>query len=224
MECLTGLSMLGAAPTQKLADYEKSQLAGRLTNERDARVKIWVRVMLMLLDEKDYLTTANLQLLGKQVKDPDVQVGMQAAQALGALGPRAKSQVEVLLEAAKGKNLELAVVALGSLARIGDSTGAGLFSKILNDEKAEMALRVQAAQTAGGFGVVGKVLVDDLRGLLKHKEPQLVLAAVHGLAYFGPLAKAAYDNLLRLAEDSKEEAIRLAAAEAAKRVNDMPKK
>lgn len=200
MEVITALSQVGPAPSEKLAAFEKKAIEERLTGETDKRVRLWVRVMLMFLDEKA-MSAANFTALAKGLEDDDAKVRAQAAQALGTLGPKAKGQASALLKTAQDKDPEVQVAAIGALARVGDPACLALFSKILKDDKEDLRVRSTVAQAAGAMGDAGKPLIADLIGLLSNKDPNIALAAIGGLAGFGNLAQSALPDLKKLAAD-----------------------
>lgn len=229
MEVITSLSVLGPAADEKLAATERKFLEDRLVKERDQRVRLWVRVLLMFLDEKNYMTAANFNALAKSLGDEDARVRAQAAQALGTLGPKAKDQVPVLLKAAEDKEPEVQIAAIGALARIGDPACLKLFTKILKDDKEQLTVRATVARAAGAMGKAGQPLLGELSGLLTNKDPDVVLAAIGGLAGFGELGKSALPDLKKLTDATPsfeahfKEAATKAAAEETTRTKDTVK-
>jgi HEAT repeat protein len=241
MEIVTALSVLGS--TEKLQPEEKKALEYRLKEEKDHRVKIWVRVLLMLVDEKGHMTKANFDALLKEFDSEDAAIRAQAVRGLGTLGRNADKQPGVaaaLTKALSDRDLEVRLAAVAALPRLGSPQCIPVLTKILKDDKEEMAVRTQVARSVWTMGRDGKAFVDELTGLLTHKNADLVSATITGLAAFGDLAQPAvpalkrYDpEMLSFDEHTKEvnrtaadfvtktkEAMKAAADEAVKHIND----
>jgi HEAT repeat protein len=241
MEVITALSVLGS--TEKLQPEEKKALEWRLKEEKDHRVKTWVRVLLMLVDEKSHLTKANFDALLKELDSEDAAVRAQAVRALGTLGRSADKQAGIataLTKALSDRELEVRLAAVAALPRLGSPTCIPVLTKILKDEKEDMVVRTQVARSVWVMGRDGKAFVDELSSLLTHKNADLVSAAITGLAAFGEFAQAAvpalkkYDpETLSFDDHAKEvtrtsgefvsrtkEAVKAAAEEAAKHIGD----
>jgi len=197
-----------------------------LLKDRDKNVVIWTQALLIFLDEKNYLTPASLSNISKMMDDSDLGVRCQAAHALGTLGPKAKPKLKELVEAAKDKELELAVAAVGALGRLDDSDAAATLAGILKDAKAEMRLRCAAAQSIGGLGTLGKGMVPNLIELLKDKDEDLVASVITGLGGLAEFSRSATRPLKDLAKETKNEAIKAHAESTAKYIEDYkpPKK
>jgi HEAT repeat protein len=246
LEVITALSMLGT--TEKLRPAEKMALEDRLRKEQDHRVKIWVRLLLMMMDEKGHMTKPNFDALVADLESDDAGVRVQAAQALGTLGKMSAKQPGVataLTKALFDKELEVRLAAIRALPRLGPDC-VPVLTKLLKDEKEDMAVRTQVAHAAALLGKDGKPLMDELTSLLTHKDVTLVTAAIEGLAAFGEVAQPAvpalkkYDpetlsfdaHIKEVTAAASEEATRMkhavkdAADEAAKHINDSrsPKK
>ncbi|MBY0522715.1 MAG: HEAT repeat domain-containing protein [Gemmataceae bacterium] len=227
MEAVSALSMLGPSPREADMKMEKVALEDRLVKERDARVKLWVRVLLMFLDEKTYLTPKGLETIAKGLADSDINVRCQAAQALGTLGPKAKAQVDDVIEAAKDKNLELSLIAINSLARLGAPKGMPVLEKMIGDAKEDLAVRCAACRAAGTLSSqlpsTGPGVAKQLVGLFDDKEPELVIAALQGISQLGNDATPHMAAIKKLTE-SKDEGIKHTAEEVVKFLTDKPSK
>jgi len=242
MEVITALSVLGT--TDKLRPAEMTALEDRLRKEQDRRVKIWVRLLLMMMDEKGHMSRANFDALLSELESEDAMVRVQAATALGTLGKMAAKQPGVataLTKALSDKEPEVRLAAVRALPRLGPDCIPAL-AKLLKDEKEDIAVRIQVARLAYVFGKDGKPLLDELTGLLTHKDATLVTAVIDGLAAFGDVAQPAVPALKKydpetlsfdaqIKEVSEEatkakQAVKVAAEEAVKHINDYkpPKK
>jgi len=195
MEAIRALSIIGAAPTEKQLDREKKALGKRLLDEKDHRVTIWVRVLLMFLDEKNYMTKTEMDKLAKELTNNDAKVKVQAAQALGTLGSKASLQAPALTAAVADKNQDVQLAAIAALPRVAGAGCIPLLSKLLKDEKEQLAIRVQIIHSVPVLGESGKVFVDELAVLLINKDPDLVAAAINSLAAFGDVAQPAIPAL-----------------------------
>jgi HEAT repeat protein len=195
MEAITALSILGT--TDKLRLAEKTALEDRLVKEKDHRVRIWVRLLLMMIDEKGQMTKSNFDALVKELENEDAGVRAQAATALGTLGKTAAKQPSVaaaLTKALFDKEPEVRRAAIQALPRLGPDC-VPVLTKILKDEKETIAVRSQVARSVWVLGKDGKAFVDELTGLLTHKDAALVTAAIDGLAAFGEWAQPAVPAL-----------------------------
>jgi len=114
-------------------------LVDRTRNEKDEVVKMWVRVCSMRFD-RNQITTENISGIGINLKTADDHLQLQAAKALGCMGPVAKSQVPALIECMKAagerKSLYVLVMCMFALAQMGADAGPALpdIEKYLNHE------------------------------------------------------------------------------------------
>jgi HEAT repeat protein len=242
MEVITALSILGT--TDKLRQAEKTALEDRLTREKDHRIKIWVRLLLMMIDEKGHMNRTSFDALVKELENEDAGVRSQAATALGTLGKTAAKQAGVataLTKALFDKELEVRLAAIQALPRLGPDCVPVLL-KLLKNEKEDLSVRIQVARAAGLLGKDGKPFVDELIGLLTHKDAALVTAAIDGLGALGEVAQPAvpalkkYDpetlsfeaHIKEATEEANKtkEAVKAHAEEVARHINDFraPKK
>jgi HEAT repeat protein len=251
LEIIRGLYRLGKAPTEPTASAEKTALVARL-KDRDKVVAIWARTLLMFVDSAQTdLNTKGLAALAKYLEDPDPLARVQAAQALGTLGPKAKAQVSDLIKAAGDKDVAVAAAAMTALGYIQDTDALPTLSdaatgkdqglaltaimalgytqqpkavptlvKLLKDK--EQNLRIQAAAALGLLGSAGKAAVDDLVEALNDKEPAVVIAAMSGLVQLRDVSEEKALPAIKKLTDSKDDAIKEAAAQAVKYLT-MPK-
>lgn len=222
LEVLNSLSKLGLPSQASLVDAEKKALEERVFKDRDKSVVIWSRVLLMLLDEKTYLTAKGLDSVAQYLDDDDLKVRCHAAQALGRLGAKGQPKVSDVIAAAKEKENELALVALASLGYMEDPKAVDVLVKTMKDKEAAMALRSQAAISLGTLRSFGKAGLPALMDMLNAKEIEMVASAIAALAQMGETARPAIPDLKKLSTH-KEEAIRKAAEETIKILNEEPK-
>lgn len=116
LEALMSLIYLGR-PFQK-ADLESEKLAlQRLIRDRDLLVGLWARVALMRIDK---ISETHIRVLGQMLRSTNLAYRLNAANALGMIGPEAKSQVPDLIEALGDKDETVIGAAITALALMGD--------------------------------------------------------------------------------------------------------
>ena len=95
-------SIINLGPPTGQADISvmKNLLEKRLKADKDKACVIWVRVAIMRVDEKQ-INDANLAVISKIMKDPDIDVALQAARALYFIGKDSKVRLDDLVEALK---------------------------------------------------------------------------------------------------------------------------
>ena len=98
MEALQSLIKLGPPESANISQL-KTLLERRLKLDRDKAVVIWVRVAMMRIDPPS-INEANLTMIAKLLKDPDIEIKMQAARALYYIGKEGKSKLGDLIDAA----------------------------------------------------------------------------------------------------------------------------
>jgi HEAT repeat protein len=224
LEAILALSALGVPPSP-LLEQEKKELEKRLTDP-DKTVGIWARVLLYFLDEKLVNEKGLSFITSFLAKDPDPNVRKTAAQALGILGPKAKSKIPDLITALKDKDLGVVLMAIGALGIMAQTTDSavalGEVEAALQDP--ELAARIQAAQTLGKLGKKAKGSIPKLTACLKDKETPMVYTVVASLAQLGATAETALPDLKEVATNHKEDNIKKAATEAIKIINEALKK
>lgn len=224
LEAILALSAMGVPP-QPLADQEKRELEKRL-NDPDKTVSIWARVLLYFLDEKLVNEKGLSFIVSFMLKDPDPQVRKTAAQALGILGPKAKSKIPDLVTALRDKDLGVVLMVIGALGIMVQTTDSavalGEVEGALQDP--ELAARAQAAQTLGKLGKKAKGSIPKLTACLKDKEPTMVYTVLAALAQLGATAESALPDIKEVAANHKEDSIKKAATEAIRIINEAMKK
>ncbi len=137
LHALTSLILLGRGAPPTDSDGEKSALrkaqADALRTEKavlegavrdqDKMVSLWARVALMRVDK---VSEANLIQIGLMLKSADIALRLNAVQALGAMGPEAKSQIPHLTAALKDSDPAVASAAAAALAGMGDDAQAAV--------------------------------------------------------------------------------------------------
>ncbi len=150
---------------------------------------------------------------------------ISAARAIGFLGLNAKRAVPDLIQALKGDDVELKIVATWSLGRIGpkakaafDAVKEGLYSgdtKLI--EASTLALlMINPEKAYDSFKEMGEqavFMVPILEDCMKGKDKEIAKSCVKSLALFGPAAKTAVPALME-ALNSKDAGLRSAAAHA----------
>jgi HEAT repeat protein len=138
-EILMSLITLGMPKSEKdkgVLEYEKSAVKNFL-KDRDKALTIWARVLLMRIDQ---VSEKDVIVIGNMLKDRELHVRINAIQALGIIGPHAKSQVDGLIAALKEKN-EGAIVlaAITSLGQMGGEASKALpeLEKLAEENKNE---------------------------------------------------------------------------------------
>jgi HEAT repeat protein len=131
LHALTALILLGKGPAPVEGDSDKLALrkaqVEALRTEKtvldtavkdpDKLVSLWARVALMRIDK---VTEAHLIQIGLLLRSADLPLRINAAQALGAIGSEAKSQVPNLIAALKDSEPEAAAAAALALGGMGD--------------------------------------------------------------------------------------------------------
>ncbi len=148
LECLQSITNLGP-PAAGGAAPIKEKLERRIKSEKDNSAKIWVRVALMRMDATK-INDANLNPIAALMKEKDdLDIRIQAARAIGFIGPQAKSKVPELTAALQDPEALMQWQALWSLARMGKDAKSALpqIEKIANDDKADRDVREAAKKT-----------------------------------------------------------------------------
>jgi HEAT repeat protein len=224
LEAILSLSAMGVPSATPQVEQEKAELQKRL-NDPDKTVAIWSRVLLYFLDEK-LITEKGLSIITSYLKDPDPQVRKTATQALGILGPKAKSKVPDLIGMLRDKDLGvvlMAIRALGAMVQAMDSAVAlGEIEGELQDT--ELAPRVEAVQILGRLGKKAKGSVPKIAACLKDKETVMVYATLSALAQLGAVAEGALPEIKDVSISHKDENVKKGAVETIKIINEAMKK
>src|SRR5262249_22378723 len=127
----------------------KIKLERRIKNEKDNSAKIWVRVALMRMDATK-INDANLNPIAAMMKEKgDLDIRVQAARAIGFIGPPAKAKIPELVDALPDKEPLMAWQVLWSLACMGKEAKGALpqIERIAADTTADAQVR-EAAKKA----------------------------------------------------------------------------
>lgn len=98
----------------KAGPYVKT-IGERLAVEKDAGVKIWLQLLIVMYDDRQ--TDAALKSLGNQVAGGDPRVRLQALHALAYLGPKARPALESVASVMRQPDADTYLVA-GAIATI----------------------------------------------------------------------------------------------------------
>lgn len=122
LEALMSLIYLGR-PSQKAdLDNEKAGLE-RLIRDRDLLVGLWARVALMRIDK---VSEKDIRAIGQMLRSTDLAHRVNAANALGLIGPEAKSQVPDLIQALEDKDEGVIAAVITALALMGDEASRAI--------------------------------------------------------------------------------------------------
>jgi HEAT repeat protein len=176
LEAIQGLGYLGKTndqPVQLRAENELQKLAAG----RDRVLSIWALVTLM---ELDHPSEPIIQGIVKQLKAPEFRIRIQAARALGVIGPRARKAVPDLIDMLDDKEESAVQAACMALSYIG---------------RTDRPNEVCAAAAA----------IPKLTDLLQDKNPNKAYAACIALANLGAAANPALPKLKALSESKDKE-------------------
>jgi HEAT repeat protein len=134
--------------------------------------------------------------------DPDAQVRLGAARALGQIGPAAVEAVPALARKLRDPDSRVRFDAAVALGRIGPAArdAIGALGRALNDAAPEV--RVGAAMGLGGLGPAAQEAVPALSDALRAGNAVLRISAASALGSIGPGARAAVPALLVVLRDS----------------------
>jgi HEAT repeat protein len=201
-----------------------------ITSNSDPILRIWGHMAFMRMDK---VREKELKPIAALLNHADLMTRVQAAQALGTIGPEAKPVVPELVDALKDKDPMArywVALALGSVKARPAQTVPALVETLKDPEllvrgAAARALGVLAGATRskdaepGLAGAIQKEGVPALIGTLKkEKEPQVGIELMWALGEIGDDAKAAIPDLERIVKD-EEEALKKAAKEAINKIN-----
>lgn len=152
VEAVQGLLVLGPPVQPDELDATKRTLEGRLKREADKALVVWIRVAQMRTDPaiKDAKIEESLAAIAKGLNDPEQRVRIATAEALGWIGPQAKSKVPALIEGLKVTKAEeypFLLMCLWAISQMGNEGGGAEpeIKKLLGHK--EEAIR-QAAKDA----------------------------------------------------------------------------
>lgn len=133
MAAVQSLAILGPGPNQDLSDNYVSALMPVALKDPEPGLQIWARIAIIGAT-KDF-GASNIAPIAKHVSHIDPGVRSQAIQALGALGPQAKSSVTTLVAALKDEDQSVQISAMWALGRMETSGASALpiLEKIASD-------------------------------------------------------------------------------------------
>jgi HEAT repeat protein len=116
LEALMSLIFLGN-PTDPV-DLQSEKLAlEKAIKDKDKLVSLWARVAFIRIDK---ISELHMIAIGQMLKAPEVIVRVNAASALGMIGPEAGTQVPLLIEALNDKEETVVAAAIGALGLMGE--------------------------------------------------------------------------------------------------------
>jgi HEAT repeat protein len=125
LEALQSLINLGPPTSPADVAQIKTLLERKMKADKDKSVTIWARVALMRMDAAA-VNDANLTVIAKLLKNPDLATAIQAARALGVVGPESKGKVSDLMDALQSPEPLLAGEAAWALGRVGKAAEKAL--------------------------------------------------------------------------------------------------
>jgi HEAT repeat protein len=132
-----------------------------------------------------------------ELNDSYPQVRLEAVQALGAIGPKAKKAAGPLIDVLKQeKNRAVWLAAVTALGRIGKDAIPDL-REVLKSDNREVCYRAVRA-----LGLIGKDAVPTLSEALQSKYSEVRQASLYALGTLGPSAKGAVPQLIQLMKNS----------------------
>src|SRR5262249_12571130 len=133
-------------PIEPLFAQVLKELQGAQT-DRDKVVQIWSQVSLMALDK---VNDSGLGFIAKHLKHPETEVRVNAIQALGTIGAKAKSTAPNLLDALPDKDVGVVVVVCQARVLVGDASPKVInaLTELSENKKAEEPIQKAAARAA----------------------------------------------------------------------------
>jgi HEAT repeat protein len=208
-------------------DANKRAKAAEMLGEMGEGAKLAIPSLLKTLKDKDDLTRraaagalskiglpdkSDVSLLAQALKEPTLEVRQYAANTLDKLGADAKPAAAALVEALKDEDSSVRQTAARTLGKLGPDVKASAAKELtaLLDH-AEKETRV-----AAGEGLSAMLIAADdlpaLQRMLKHKDAEVRVFAVKGLARLGKDAKPLLTELLDSAKGGNLEMRKAALA------------
>jgi len=151
---------------------------------------------LMALEKAD---DALLKRIGKLLKDPKIDVRIQAARAIGTVGEKAKGAVPALIDMLDDREKTVVFAATDALLQIAaDGSRKAVIDNLTKAKEAEV--RAYTAQAVGSYGEKMLNAIPALIELTNDKEPFVAMAACYGLAEMGSSDRRCRDALLAVKE------------------------
>ncbi len=215
---VASLSVLG--PAAKPADMQPiiNALKGVL-RDRDRSVIIGARLALLRMDKNAADEAAHLKAFAALLKDPDLQARSYAAEALGTLGPRAKSHIPQLIANLWDKQPQAAASAGSALTQLKDQLSQKDLDAIAQLlQSTDSGMRSRGAHVIGALGATAKSEVPNLIATLKDREPAVLQMTVWALGQMGKSAPQAVEPLRQLAATHPDDNVKKMAEAAAKKI------
>jgi HEAT repeat protein len=145
LEAVLALGQMGRPAEPLLAQVVK-ELQG-MQGDRDKVVQIWAQVSVMALDK---VTEPGVGFLVKHLKHPEMEVRVNAIQALGTVGTKARSAVPNLIDALGDKEVGVVVLVCQALVALGDGGPKVInaLTELSENKKAEEPIQKAAARAA----------------------------------------------------------------------------
>lgn len=213
-EAVMGLGALGRPKDQRLLRSEKAILE-TISRGQNLVLATWAYISLIALDDKDIdkLLKPVVKLLkyksvrrGRLARRYQLEVRVNAAQALGAAHEKAEKYADALIELTRDKELETVIAAFSALEIIFERKTRGLVhpkAQIALDAAAaflkheKLPMRIQAAQFLASLGPKAKGTVPDLIKALQDDSPLMVAAAIYALGMTRDTSSQTFDALIK---------------------------
>lgn len=213
----------------------KRQVEGRLrgvVSNSEPIIRIWGHMALMRMDK---VSEKELKPIAKLLTHADLMTRVQAAQALGTIGPEAKPVVPDLIKALSDKEPMMrhwVALALGSVKSRPNDTIPALVTALGDKETAVRGAAAHALGVMGGdtknaepglvSGVRDQMVPALTDALKKEKEPDVGGELMWALGEIGEPAKPAIPALERVVKE-EEERLQKVAKDAIDKINGAKK-
>lgn len=221
LEAIISLSVLGISARPGELEQLVKTLEGAKA-DRDKSVQIWARVLILGFD-RNAAVEPHIKVIGKYLKDPDMQVRTQAARSVAPLGPRAKSLIPDLLDNLKDNEADAASAAAQSLVALKDNLtdkNLDIIGEMFKSKEATH--RARAAHMVALLGKKADRCIDQLIAALKDNDMNVVGLCVYALGEIGPPARKALPALTALTSH-KDLSIQNTTREAISKIEAKPK-
>ena len=133
--------------------------------------------------------------LESSLADESASVRIQAARALGRIGPRAAAVTPRLIGLLKEADETIRCQAVQALGEVGGDTGTTMAALVELLKDASAPVKATAARALGALGKAAEPAVSALVPLLQDREEAVRTAAAEAIALVGPLDQADTDTL-----------------------------
>jgi HEAT repeat protein len=151
--------------------------------------------------------------LESALADESAPVRIQAARALGRIGPRAAAVAPRLIGLLKEADETIRCQAAQALGEVGGETGATVAALVELLKDASAPVKATAARALGALKKAAGLAVPSLVPLLQDRQESVRTAAAEAIALVGPLDQAATDTLVE-GLDSPDNVVRAQTAQA----------